>query len=223
MARRRKKKKSILGSVLKYEIYGIVLITLSVIALSGEAAVGRSLSKMFGLVLGKFYFVIPLIGIFVGLMVMINRKWPHQWNTRRSGVVLLVCALTLMSAISSMEQRLGPIQALEPGNVMSQIHTDMNTELLAPRPADDGSMLNKEISGGYVGALQLTLLLWLFGLTGAKLVMLVMFVISFMLITQLSYVDLAKFVRTRMGKVGEHCSTSGMSGKVPLPPLRACS
>ncbi|MEK3786650.1 FtsK/SpoIIIE family DNA translocase [Paenibacillus sp. FSL K6-1230] len=221
MARRRKKKKSILGSVLKYEIYGIVLITLSVIALSGEAAVGRSLSKMFGLVLGKFYFVIPLIGIFVGLMVMINRKWPHQWNTRRSGVVLLVCALTLMSAISSMEQRLGPIQALEPGNVMSQIHTDMNTELLAPRPADDGSMLNKEISGGYVGALQLTLLLWLFGLTGAKLVMLVMFVISFMLITQLSYVDLAKFVRTRMGKVGGALQHKWNERQGPLAATRA--
>lgn len=221
MARRRKKKKSILGSVLKYEIYGIVLITLSVIALSGEAAVGRSLSKMFGLVLGKFYFVIPLIGIFIGLMVMINRKWPHQWNTRRSGVVLLVCALTLMSAISSMEQRLGPIQALEPGNVMSQIHTDMNTELLAPRPADDGSMLNKEISGGYVGALQLTLLLWLFGLTGAKLVMLVMFVISFMLITQLSYVDLAKFVRTRMRKVGGALQHKWNERQGPLAATRA--
>lgn len=221
MARRRKKKKSILGSVLKYEIYGIVLITLSVIALSGEAAVGRSLSKMFGLVLGKFYFVIPLIGIFVGLMVMINRKWPHQWNTRRSGVVLLVCALTLMSAISSMEQRLGPIQALEPGNVMSQIHTDMNTELLAPRPADDASMLNKEISGGYVGALQLTLLLWLFGLTGAKLVMLVMFVISFMLITQLSYVDLAKFVRTRLGKVGGALQHKWNERQGPLAATRA--
>ncbi len=82
MSRRRKrKKKAAFGGVLKFEIYGIVLITLAVIALSGEAAVGRSLSKMFGLVLGKFYFVIPLIGIYYGLMVMIHRKWYQTSGT----------------------------------------------------------------------------------------------------------------------------------------------
>ncbi|TQR98923.1 FtsK/SpoIIIE family DNA translocase [Paenibacillus ottowii] len=203
MSRRRKrKKKAIFGGVLKYEIYGIVLITLAVIALSGEAAVGRSLSKMFGLVLGKFYFVIPLIGIYYGLMVMIHRKWPNQWNSRKTGLLLLVFAFTLMSSISSMEQRLGPINALQPGGVMSQIHIDMREQLLSPDQQGHTSMLNKDISGGYVGALQLTVLLWLFGLTGAKLIMIVMFVICFMLMTQLSYVDLVRIVKTKLLTAG---------------------
>ncbi|WP_025719884.1 FtsK/SpoIIIE family DNA translocase [Paenibacillus sp. 1-18] len=200
--RRKKKKKAVFGGVLKFEIYGIVLITLAVIALSGEAAVGRSLSKMFGLVLGKFYFVIPLIGIYYGLMVMIHRKWPNQWNSRKTGLLLLVFAFTLMSSISSMEQRLGPINALQPGGVMSQIHIDMREQLLSPDKQGHTSMLNKDISGGYVGALQLTVLLWLFGLTGAKLIMIVMFVICFMLLTQLSYVDLVRIVRTKLLAAG---------------------
>lgn len=203
MSRRRKrKKKAAFGGVLKFEIYGIVLITLAVIALSGEAAVGRSLSKMFGLVLGKFYFVIPLIGIYYGLMVMIHRKWPNQWNSRKTGLLLLVFAFTLMSSISSMEQRLGPINALQPGGVMTQIHIDMREQLLSPDQQGHTSMLNKDISGGYVGALQLTVLLWLFGLTGAKLIMIVMFVICFMLMTQLSYVDLVRIVKTKLLTVG---------------------
>ncbi|MGQ3480421.1 DNA translocase FtsK 4TM domain-containing protein [Paenibacillus sp. TY11] len=203
MSRRRKrKKKAVFGGVLKFEIYGIVLITLAVIALSGEAAVGRSLSKMFGLVLGKFYFVIPLIGIYYGLMVMIHRKWPNQWNSRKTGLLLLVFAFTLMSSISSMEQRLGPINALQPGGVMSQIHIDMREQLLSPDQQGHTSMLNKDISGGYVGALQLTVLLWLFGLTGAKLIMIVMFVICFMLMTQLSYVDLVRIVKTKLLTAG---------------------
>ncbi|MDP4097481.1 DNA translocase FtsK [Paenibacillus sp. P96] len=216
MARRRKKKKTTLGSVLKYEIYGIVLITLSVIALSGEAAVGRSLSKMFGLVLGKFYFVIPLIGIFYGLMVMIHRKWPDKWHARKSGLLLFVLSLTLMSTISSMEHRLGPIGALEPGNVMSQIHIDLRDELFAA-DEDQHSMLNKDISGGYVGALELTALLWLFGLTGAKLIMLVMFVISFMLVTQLSYVDLGRILRTKALKTGSSLQRKWEERKTPIP------
>lgn len=146
--KKKKKKKAAFGGVLKFEIYGIVLITLAVIALSGEAAVGRSLSKMFGLVLGKFYFVIPLIGIYYGLMVMIHRKWPNQWNSRKTGLLLLVFAFTLMSSISSMEQRLGPINALQPGGVMTQIHIDMREQLLSPDQQGHTSMLNKDISGG---------------------------------------------------------------------------
>ncbi|MCM3782898.1 DNA translocase FtsK [Neobacillus mesonae] len=204
MARRKKKKKrAALGGVLKYEIYGIVLITLSVIALSGEATVGRSLSKMFGLLLGKFYFVIPLIGIYYGLMVMIHRKWPSGWNHRKTGVLLLVLALTLMSTISAMEQKLSPIGELNSAGVMSQIHIDLQTELLRPDESSNASMLGKDISGGYSGAVEFAVLLWLFGSLGANLMMIVMFVISFMLITNLSYVDLIRIFRTRVLRTGK--------------------
>lgn len=199
MARKKKKrKKSTLGGVLKYEIYGIILITLSVIALSGEATVGRSLSKMFGLLLGKFYFVIPLIGIFYGLMVMIHRKWPSGWNLRKSGLLLLVLALTLMSTISAMEQKLGPMNLLNASEVMNQIHIDLKTELLRADETSNASMMGRDISGGYVGAVEYAILLWLFGNLGANLMMIVMFFISFMLITGLSYVDLIRIFRTRV-------------------------
>ncbi|MBB6019407.1 S-DNA-T family DNA segregation ATPase FtsK/SpoIIIE [Paenibacillus sp. JGP012] len=205
MARRKKRKKKGAGfsGVLKYEIYGIVLITLAVIALSGEATVGRSLSKMFGLLLGKFYFAIPLVGIYYGLMVMIHRKWPSGWTTRKTGLVLLVFALTLMSTISAMHQKLIPVGALEPGAVLTQVHNDMQTELLTPAtPGGRDSMLNKDISGGYIGAGQFALFLWLFGSLGARLIMIVMFVISFMLVTNLSYVDLIRIFRTKIWDAG---------------------
>ncbi|RAW16967.1 DNA translocase FtsK [Paenibacillus taichungensis] len=205
MARRKKRKKkaAAFSGVLKYEIYGIVLITLAVIALSGEATVGRSLSKMFGLMLGKFYFAIPLIGIYYGLMVMIHRKWPSGWTTRKTGLVLLVFALTLMSTVSAMHQKLIPVGALEPGAVLTQIHNDMQTELLTPAaPGERDSMLNKDISGGYIGAAQFALFLWLFGSLGARLIMIVMFVISFMLVTNLSYVDLIRIFRTKIWDAG---------------------
>ncbi|OZB97860.1 DNA translocase FtsK [Paenibacillus sp. XY044] len=204
MAKRRKKKKAVLTNVLKYEIYGIILITLSVIALSGEATVGWSLSKMFGLLLGRFYFVIPLVGIYLGLSVMIQRKWPKRWNTRRSGILLLVLALVLMSSISSLEKKLGPVGALSTGNILSQVHTDLQGTLLSSSARGDHSMLNKDISGGYIGAIEFAALYWLFGTLGSKLMMIVMFIISFMLITNLSYVDLMRIFRSRLVKAGEN-------------------
>ncbi|WP_410510883.1 DNA translocase FtsK 4TM domain-containing protein [Paenibacillus sp. BR2-3] len=195
--RRKKKKKALLGSVLKYEIYGIMLITISVIALSGEAAVGRSLSSMAGYLLGRFYFVLPLTGIFYGLMVMIHRKWPSAWNSRHSGGLLLVLSMCLMSTISAMEQKLGPLSMLHPNNVLSQIHNDLNGALSPSANNSEVYMLGKDISGGYLGALEYAALLWLFGNLGAKLLMIVMMAISFMLITNLSYVEIFGLLRVR--------------------------
>ncbi|WP_019910477.1 FtsK/SpoIIIE family DNA translocase [Paenibacillus sp. HW567] len=201
--RKKKKKKALLGSVLKYEIYGIMLITLSVIALSGEAAVGRSLSSMAGYLLGRFYFVLPLIGIFYGLMVMIHRRWPSSWNSRHSGVLLLVLSMCLMSTISAMEQKLGPLSMLHPGNVLAQIHNDLSGALSSGSSDNNVYMLGKDISGGYLGALEYAVLLWLFGSLGAKLLMIVMLAISFMLITNLSYVELFSLLRSRTVKLAE--------------------
>jgi len=201
LAKRRKKKKAILSSILKYEIYGIILITLSVIALSGEATVGWSLSKIFGLLLGSFYFVVPLIGVYYGLMVMINRKWPNRWNTRKSGLLLVVLALTLMSSISSIERKLAPIPDLSSSRILAQAQSDLHGGLLTSTDQIEHSMMDKDIGGGYVGAIQYTALFWLFGNTGAKLLMIVMFIISFMLVTNLSYIDLMRIVRSRVVKV----------------------
>lgn len=202
--RKKKKKKALLGSVLKYEIYGIMLITISVIALSGEAAVGRSLSSMAGYLLGRFYFVLPLAGIFYGLMVMIHRRWPSSWNSRHTGVLLLVLSMCLMSTISAMEQKLGPLSMLHPGNVMAQVHNDLAGSL-SPSSNDNSSvyMLGKDISGGYIGGLEYAALLWLFGSLGAKLLMIVMLAISFMLVTNLSYVELFGLLRVRAVKLVE--------------------
>lgn len=195
--RRKKKKKALLGSVLKYEIYGILLITISVIALSGEAAVGRSLSGLAGYLLGRFYFVLPLIGILTGLMVMIHRRWPSSWTSRHTGALMLVMSMTLMSTISAMEQKLGPLNMLHPGNVMTQIHNDLQGSLTPDAGEGSAYMLGRDISGGYIGALEYSALLFLFGSLGAKLLMIVMLAISFMLVTNLSYVELFVLIRNR--------------------------
>ena len=204
MAKRRRKKKAIFSNVLKYEIYGIILMTLSVIALSGEATVGWSLSKIFGLMLGKFYFVVPLVGIYYGLMAMINRKWPNRWNSRKSGVLLLVLAFSLMASISSIEKKLAPTSILSSSTIFDQAKSDLHEELLTPSVETENSMKDKDVGGGYIGAIQYTALFWLFGNIGAKLLRIVMFIISFMLITNLSYVDLIRIVRTRVMKAGSY-------------------
>ncbi|SET41634.1 DNA translocase FtsK [Paenibacillus sp. NFR01] len=215
--RKRKKKKALLGSVLKYEIYGILLITVSVIALSGEAAVGRSLSSMAAYLLGRFYFVLPLVGIFFGLLVMIHRRWPNKWSSRHTGLLMLVMSMCLMSTISAMEHKLGPLSMLQPGNVLAQIHNDLSGSL-APGANDGGAyLLGRDISGGYIGALEYAALLWLFGSLGAKLIMIVMLAISFMLVTNLSYVELFALLRKRAVKLAHDLRKRAGSRPAAVP------
>ncbi|MBP2001056.1 S-DNA-T family DNA segregation ATPase FtsK/SpoIIIE [Paenibacillus shirakamiensis] len=206
MATKRKKKKATMGNVLKYEIYGIILITLSIIALSGEAAVGRTLFKMAAMVLGKFYFVIPLIGIYVGLAVMIHRKWPSRWSSRKTGLVLLVMAFALMSTITAVQTKLVPTLLVTPGNVLTQIHQDITYAFAKASTGGVATMFNLDISGGYVGSLEFIVLYMLFGMTGVKLLLMVMFAISFMLITNLSYVDLFVLFRKYTGNAAVEIS-----------------
>ncbi|TYP77593.1 FtsK/SpoIIIE family DNA translocase [Paenibacillus methanolicus] len=202
MAKRKKRKKSSIGTSLKYEVYGILLITLSVIALSGEAAVGRSLSKLFGLLLGKFYFVLALVGIYVGLVVMVKRAWPTGWTSRKSGLLLFVLGMTLYSSMAMMDLKTEPVGGLSSGFILKELGSDVRAALLDPDPAmasDETAVAGQAISGGYAGAIQYTLLYMLFGYFGSRFVMVVMFAISIMLMTGKSYVELAGVMRKRGG------------------------
>ncbi|RAP76202.1 FtsK/SpoIIIE family DNA translocase [Paenibacillus montanisoli] len=196
MAKKKRKRRSSIGTSLKYEVYGILLITVSVIALSGEATVGRSLSRLFGLLLGKFYFVLPIVGIYVGLAVMIKRAWPTSWSARKTGVLLAVLACTLWSSVAVMDLKTEPTGGLTASYILTELGGDIRGALLASsQEAQAGAM--QSASGGYAGAIQYTLLYWLFGYFGAKFIMLVMFAISIMLMTGKSYVDLLRAGRIR--------------------------
>ena len=180
-------------------MYGILIITLSVIAISGEAAVGRALSKLFGFMLGKFYFVIPLMFIYIGLYVMVKRMWPKAWSVRKSGLAVIVLALTTLSVVSSVDAKFAALETYSSSDILRQVGIDLKAELLTTnKGVADGSLMKKDISGGYAGAIGYSILYFLFGYTGAKLMVIVMFFIGFMLITGLSYVDMTRIVKNRL-------------------------
>lgn len=194
MAKRRRRKASF-GANLKFEVYGILLITISVIAISGEAAVGRSLSKLFGFMLGIHYYLLALVGIWIGLYVMIKRAWPRGWTSRRSGFVMVCLGFALWSSMAAIDDSLGFVQEISPSSIMSQTTDQLREQLWQVPPAQDVPITEKDIGGGMVGALQYSMLLWLFGYYGAKFVLIIEFAIAILLISNRSYVEMARSVR----------------------------
>ncbi|MFC5532517.1 DNA translocase FtsK [Cohnella yongneupensis] len=198
---KRKKKRASFGAGLKYEVYGILLITLSIIAISGEAAVGRSLSKLFGFLLGIHYYMLALAGIWVGLYVMIKRSWPRGWTSRRSGFVIIALGFTLWSSMAAIDNSLGEIGVTSPSGIVSQTMDQLKQQLWSVPPEEDVAITEKDIGGGMTGALQYSVLFWLFGYYGAKFVLIIEFAIALLLITNRSYVEMGRSVRLFLMRV----------------------
>ncbi|THF78433.1 DNA translocase FtsK [Cohnella fermenti] len=221
---KRKRKKASLGASLKYEIYGILLITLSVIALYGEAAGGRSLSKLFGYLLGQFYFLLALLGIWLGLYVMIKRSWPRGWTFRRSGFVLLCCALALWSAMGFIDSRLRPVGAVTPASIFSQTLAELHDQIWNGPVEPEIRIWEKDIGGGLVGAIQYSILYWLFGNYGSKFVLVIEFLIALMLISNKSYVDMIRaaqgFVKRFAPLLAARLSTGRKAVKARAVPVK---
>ncbi len=197
----KKKKTGSLASALKYEIYGIVLITLSVIGLSGQAFIGQLLSAGFGLVLGKAYAVIPVLGIYTGLYLMIRRGLPYGWSARKSGVLLVSLAGVLMLSIGEAQSHVELEEQMSANGILSAAQGDLHRSLIAPNAEmSEITPFLRPIGGGYFGALLLSLLYLMVGMTGAKLASGVLLIIGVMLITQMSYVDLMNMIRRKAGE-----------------------
>ncbi|MDB4867808.1 MAG: translocase FtsK [Cohnella sp.] len=192
---KRKKKKASFGANLKYEVYGILLITISVIAFSGEAAVGRSLSKLFGFLLGIHFYMLAIAGVWVGLYVMVKRSWPRGWSTRRSGFVLVALGSALWSAMAAIDSSLGQLDAVTPSTIVNQTFLQLREQLWLASPEQNVPIWQKDVGGGMAGALQYSILYWMFGYYGAKFVMIIEFAIALLLITNRSYVEMGRSIR----------------------------
>jgi DNA segregation ATPase FtsK/SpoIIIE, S-DNA-T family len=212
MAKRRRKRTTYRTS-LRYEIYGILFITLSVIAFSGEAAVGRSLSKLFGFVLGNYYFILALTGVWVGLYVMMKRAWPRGWTTRRTGFALLACSLALWSAMSAIDNSLGVLGLISPKTIVTETWMQLKEQLWDIPPQADVPMSEKHLGGGLVGALQYAVYFWMFGYYGAKLMLIVQLAISVLLMTNRSYVDMFRTVRLFFRRVSPKLAVRLSAGR----------
>lgn len=182
MARKRKKGKGIKTN-LKFELYGILILTLSVIALSREGSVARSLTYLLRFLIGTWDFIVPLVFIYVGLYIMMKRAWPAWRTARKSGLLLIVLALLLMSHISLFAQ-LFPKGQYTAGQIVSQSWESMVSGLQTTKQGQ--AILSFEVGGGMIGALMYAVLYFLFDNLGARLIQYTLFIAGFTLATGLS-------------------------------------
>ncbi|WP_282941912.1 DNA translocase FtsK [Paenibacillus sp. RC67] len=193
MARPKKRSKAVKTN-LKYELYGIVILTLSVIAISQEGPVSRAFKYLFRFLIGSMEFIIPLVFIYLGLYVLVKRTWPEWRTTRKAGILLIVLAFILMSHITLFDQ-MYPKGKISGGMIMSQSWSSLMTAMEASEKGR--AALEREVGGGIIGASLYSLLYFLFANLGAKLIQYMLILIGLLLVTRLSIGDIIQKVKGR--------------------------
>ncbi|MCR8642129.1 DNA translocase FtsK [Paenibacillus sp. N1-5-1-14] len=200
MARKGKKRgNKKLTRDLLFELYGILILTFSVISLADQGHVGHTLKYLCRVLIGQWDFIIPLIFIYIALYAMIRRTWPKYRTSRKAGIVLFIFGLLVSYHIHLFSQ-------LYPNGdfTASMIWTSTwNAVMDGLQPTLTGEdILRHDIGGGLFGAALYALFYFLFDNAGAKVIQIVLYIIGVILATGWSVVDLGSKMRVSFKGVG---------------------
>nr|WP_047151182.1 DNA translocase FtsK [Aneurinibacillus tyrosinisolvens] len=180
---------------MRFEIYGLLIIALSLLVLltfSSSNLFGHYFSWLFRIAAGTFDFMLPLMGIGIGLYVMVKQKWPYFFSQRWIGVFLLFSALLIWYHSALFEQLTAGGRFAGGQSILSVTWEQLMKEKLqtaAGKPSTTG------VGGGMLGALGYALLYNLAGETGTTLILLFMLLIGLMLALQISYVHIFSAIK----------------------------
>jgi S-DNA-T family DNA segregation ATPase FtsK/SpoIIIE len=186
MAKGKTKRKEQIQRAIQFELYGILILTLSVVTMAGLGAVGRSLTYVCRTLIGNWNFLIPSATTVLGVYVMIKRRWPLEWTPRWTGTVLFLVAFLVFNHMSMFDQ------LREHGKEGPILLTTWQAIL-----EERNSRLPTDIGGGMVGALFYALFHYLFDDSGTPLASVAMAVAGLLLMTGFSFVQLLQLGKSR--------------------------
>ena len=168
----------------------------------GMGTVGRSLNYICLFLAGELYFVIPIITIYVGLYVMIKRRWPNGWGYRRTGIVLILLGIMAHQQID-MIQDMFPSGSHTASSIFHQPLENMQSFFADDQTAEAIDSFYSALGGGMLGAIIYGCLFVFFDEFGSQLFVYALLAIGFLYLTGWSYVDMGSKVKTLFRLLGK--------------------
>ncbi|MGC5324046.1 DNA translocase FtsK [Brevibacillus sp. SYSU BS000544] len=190
MSRRSKKQsQAAVASVVKLELFGLVIIVLSIIGLLESGWLGKNvLSFFFRFIAGSWDFLIPLLLIGVSLHMMFTRKPP------RLNLQILGCLLIFIGILTWDHLILYKLISNSGKFDQNIIRVTWDRLLL-----DSSQKVSTTgVAGGMVGAIVFAISHGLFGMIGTGLMIGLFFSIGLMFVFRLSYVDVLFFIKNKV-------------------------
>lgn len=185
---KKKKRKDDKKKKFKYsnELYGLVLILLSILGIGAGAPLGLvgRLSRAFSVFLVGSWDIVLLIGaLILGGYLLIKREWPKLTSSRFIGFYIVVMGILVYSHINYVE--------LNSGNIIEIFKATIN-DLMINFDAIMHRISFSPSGGGILGCTLATLFNKLFDASGTQIVSIVLIVAGVCLFTGISIIDIIK-------------------------------
>ena len=174
-----------LNKNVKYEVVGIVILVISALALGKFGSIGGSLAFITKLFAGNWGFLLPILAGIYGLYIIVKRA-PLKMNVRFYGIVLFAIILLVYSHLNLYIQLLG-----KTGSEFNIITTTYDA-IVDSRTTEESI----DLGGGMIGSLFLYICIYLFDISGTRLVLLGGMLIGLLLMTRLTIGDV--FLKIKM-------------------------
>ncbi|WP_240375371.1 DNA translocase FtsK [Bacillus piscicola] len=176
---------------MKYELTGLFLFTIGILALFHLGRAGEVTLALFRLFAGEWYPVLTLGMLVIAAYFIIYRKMPVLIGKRLTGFYLAVLTLLLMSHVQMFENLAAQGKYEETSALVT------TWELFILDPFDQGAV--DDLGGGLAGALLFVLTRFLFDAGGTRVIAVLLFLLSFLLITGLSIQDMVQYLSKKAG------------------------
>ncbi|KQU18595.1 DNA translocase FtsK [Peribacillus butanolivorans] len=173
--RRKKKSTEKLKITLKYELIGLTLIGLAVIAIAKLGAVGKGTVFLIRFFMGEWYILFLLGAIAAGFYLMIKREVPYLLKRQFIGMYFLVASMLLLSHVTLFNM-------LADGGPFTKPSVISNTWELFWMEVT-GKTSTKDLGGGMIGAILFAASYFLFDEAGSKIVSFLFIIVGGVLLT----------------------------------------
>ncbi|WP_079508488.1 FtsK/SpoIIIE family DNA translocase [Mesobacillus jeotgali] len=181
--RRQSRKKNAVKTTVQFELAGLALLALAIIAMADLGAVGRSIVMFFRFFFGEWY-MLSLVGLAVfSIYIMWKRHLPFIFHTKLIGTYLIVGAVLLLSHVTLFE-------LLSNGGKFDDPSVIKNTFDLYVMEAK-GETSTTDLGGGMIGAVMFALFYYLFDAAGSQLIAFLLIVIGGILVTGKTFTEVA--------------------------------
>lgn len=216
-----KKIKRNLATHIRFELLGLLLIFLAIFG-SGASiiqagAVSLLLSNIFRFFLGNWYFVIPVILMYLGIYLMIKRTQPDMVSRKWISTYIILAGVLLMSHIQLFETS---IALKNDPSIVKESFSNYIDFIKGSNKIDD-------LGGGIIGSILFAVSYFLFSDIGAKIVAFFIILIGIVLFFNISIGDVLKklgikskqifqqLLSNRKGKSKQRVKKSPKKDKLP--------
>ena len=199
MAKKKKTKKDETEKVgFSAELTGLILILIGIIGF-GFGPVGSFIKKFAMFLVGGWAWIFLLIFILIlGIYMLVKRSLPRFFSQRLVGLYVLIIVILVASHFGFVEQCEGPGDIFQStiDQYMERISTiGSNTALFT---SGDSSI---EIGGGVLGAIFAIGFSSLFGLTGSKIVCVLLVIFALILFFNITFADIVSKLKSFFSKL----------------------